>query len=178
MADLIDTLQRRIRSELPEGTIIRNWSQASGYLNTRTKIENVEQNAIVVSSEDTAFPRRINMDEIARINSHWDDYCAGRFPRHRLRDESHNSTYILAILHWYYDLEKYREPCQVNNANKISIIVMTNSIGPAVPDAVPHTEFRRLISRMRTWRSLIITFIQKGWITASHLLRLRRASSL
>ena len=31
--------------------------------------------------------------------AHWDDYCAGECPRHRLRDMTRFSKYVISILH-------------------------------------------------------------------------------
>ena len=38
-------------------------------------------------------------EDFAAVWAHWDDYCAGEFPRHRLRDMTRFSKYVISILH-------------------------------------------------------------------------------
>jgi hypothetical protein len=90
----------------PLGSDIPAWSKASGYdLKTTIRVEEVADNYITVSSNGTEYPRRISRNEVEMVASLWADYCAGRYPRYRLRDQSKNSTYIIALLRWI-DVER------------------------------------------------------------------------
>jgi hypothetical protein len=90
-----------IQSRLMTGSTIRVWSVANNYnLNGAFRVEAVEPGAVTVSSDRTSFPRRIAMSDFANVHARWADYCAGRLPRHELRDLSQNTTYIIGILRW------------------------------------------------------------------------------
>ena len=43
--------------------------------------------------------QRIPEEDFAGVYEHWDAYNGGAFPRHRLRDMTRFSTYVISILH-------------------------------------------------------------------------------
>ena len=43
--------------------------------------------------------QRVRREDFAAVLAHWEDYCAGECPRHRLRDMTRFSKYVISILH-------------------------------------------------------------------------------
>ena len=89
----------RIRSDLAAGDTIRNWTQHGGYLGDEFTVRAVEARAVVVDTPGATNLQRVPREDFAAVWAHWDDYCAGEFPRHRLRDMTRFSKYVISILH-------------------------------------------------------------------------------
>ena len=89
----------RIRADLAAGDTVRNWTQHRGYLGDEFTVRAVEARAVVVDTPGAANLQRVPRENFAAVWAHWDDYCAGEFPRHRLRDMTRFSKYVISILH-------------------------------------------------------------------------------
>ena len=89
----------RIQADLAAGDRIRNWSQHGGYLGDVFTVRAVEARAVVVDPPGAVNLQRVPREDFAAVWAHWDDYCAGEFPRHSLRDMTRFSKYVISILH-------------------------------------------------------------------------------
>ena len=89
----------RIQREVTAGDTVRNWTQANGYLGDEFTLRVVDWEAIVVETPGALNLQRVPRADFAEVYRHWDDYCGGRCPRHKLRDMSRFSKYVISILH-------------------------------------------------------------------------------
>ena len=89
----------RIRDSLAAGDRVRNWTQYGGYLGDEFTVWEVEAKAVVVDTPGATNLQRVPREDFAAVWTHWDDYCAGEFPRHSLRDITRFSKYVISILH-------------------------------------------------------------------------------
>ena len=65
----------------------------------------VEARAVMVDTPGARNLQRVPKEDFAAVWGHWNDYCAGRFPRHRLRDMTRFSKYVISILHHVLDVD-------------------------------------------------------------------------
>jgi hypothetical protein len=92
-----------IRRRLRVGTTIRNWGAVQGYTGKTFCIVGVDDTAIMVRSvrmnkKDTK--RLVSKGEFERFFPVWPAYKAGTVQRTALTAASHNTTYVISILHW------------------------------------------------------------------------------
>lgn len=59
----------------------------------------MEARAVVVDTPGATNLQRVPREDFAAVWAHRDDYCAGELPRHRLRDMTRFSKYVISILH-------------------------------------------------------------------------------
>lgn len=88
----------RILADLAAGDTVRNWTQHGGYLGDEFTVRNVEARAVVVDTPGATNLQRVPREDFAAVWAHWDAYCAGDFPRHRLRNMTRFSKYVISIL--------------------------------------------------------------------------------
>ena len=93
----------RIQRSLAPGHTIRNWTQYGGYLGDEFTVRAVEARAVVVATPGAMNLQRVPREDFAAVHGRWEDYCAGRFPRHGLRDMTRFSKYVISILHHVLD---------------------------------------------------------------------------
>ncbi len=76
---------------------MKTWSRA-GYLSSAFEIEHVEAKRITVKLKNNNL-RNISENDFMKVFDRWPDYLKGRISREALGTLTHNSTYILTILH-------------------------------------------------------------------------------
>lgn len=88
-----------IQRRLVAGEEIRNWTQAGGYLGNEFTVREVDREMVVVEAPVALNWQRVPRADFATVYRHWDEYCAGLCPRHKLRDMSRFSKYVINIVH-------------------------------------------------------------------------------
>jgi hypothetical protein len=98
MAETIETAWADFRARLKPNTPIKAWSVA-GRTRSKFTVVGVDGGAITILPS-TGNERRISKGDVAKVQSHWPAYKAGRMKRGELLNVSQNTTYILSLLHW------------------------------------------------------------------------------
>ncbi|HEX7287736.1 MAG TPA: hypothetical protein VF532_16225 [Candidatus Angelobacter sp.] len=113
MSSNFDAVWSDIQSKLHAGDRIQSWSADSGYTGGQFEIAQVHRDAVVAVAENTDAPRRIARGEFEKIFAYWSDYCAGKpeAARSKLRNQSHNLTYVFSIFHWQEEQSNRAEDC-------------------------------------------------------------------
>jgi len=88
-----------IQSRLKPGTKIRNWSKFSGYLKGSFTVSAVGPDSIEVDSPGARNIQTVERQEFEKVLAIWDHYLAGDVPRHKIRDMTRFSTYIISVIH-------------------------------------------------------------------------------
>ena len=98
-----ETLWLQIQRDISGGDTIRNWTQHSEYIGDEFTIRTVDARFIEVDSPGAENFQRVHGEDFAAVYEIWDDYNAGRVPRHQVRDLTRFSKYIISILHHVID---------------------------------------------------------------------------
>jgi len=89
-----------IRRRLIAGTVVNNWSADQGYTGGTFHINDVNEAAVIVWSNQMSRERAISKRDFERIFAVWPAYKVRTVRRGELAKLSQNTTYILSILHW------------------------------------------------------------------------------
>ena len=87
-------------NRLPGGTLIRVWSERSGYTNQTFRFREIDREGAVVVDPPL---RRVSKGDFAMVYRIWGDYCSGLIPRSKITENTVNSTYIISVLRWFDD---------------------------------------------------------------------------
>lgn len=88
-----------IQAGLATGTKIRNWTAANGYLGDTVTISDVSSGRVVVSPPAADSEQSVSKKEFEKVHAVWAGYCSGVVQRHKIRDMTRFSKYIISILH-------------------------------------------------------------------------------
>jgi len=89
----------RIQDRLKAGSAIKTWSNHSGYLEGSFTVSDVSHDSVKINSPGANTIQIVPREDFERVSAVWSDYAAGDLPRHKLRDMTRFSTYIISILH-------------------------------------------------------------------------------
>ncbi len=87
-----------IRERIRPGAKIRHWSKHSGYLEGSFTISAVGENSVEVDSPGARNTQIVPAADFSKVLAVWAKYMAGDLPRHKLRDMTRFSTYIISII--------------------------------------------------------------------------------
>jgi hypothetical protein len=87
-------------SRLPRGTVIRPWSEYSGYGDRTFRFLEIDRDGALVVDPPL---RRVSKEDFVMAYRIWDEYCRGIMPRSKTTANTVNSTYILGVLRWFDD---------------------------------------------------------------------------
>ena len=85
----------RIQRDISAGCTIRNWTKDNGYVGKDFIIRAVGADFVEVDAPFQHIPKK----DFSEVYSHWNAYNEGSYPRHKLRDKTCFSKYIISILH-------------------------------------------------------------------------------
>lgn len=85
-------------SRVPRGTIMRAWSEHSGYRDSTFRFMEIDKDGALVVDPPL---RRVSKEDFAMVYRIWDEYCKGVIPRSKITANTVNSTYILGVLRWF-----------------------------------------------------------------------------
>jgi hypothetical protein len=88
-----------IRANLKQGTLIRNWTAAKGNFGEDFAVTAVTDGYVVVEAPGATTEQRVPRADFEAVHKVWDQYCAASIQRHRLRDTTRFSKYVISILH-------------------------------------------------------------------------------
>lgn len=83
---------------LQNGEEIRNWTAFNGYLGDSFHIAAVKPTYVAIETPKAQNIQNIPSREFQLIDQLWDDYVSGCVPRHKIRDLTRFSKYIISIL--------------------------------------------------------------------------------
>ena len=99
MDESIESVWADFCSRLKPRAVIRNWSVVNGYTGGEFVIHTVGPGGIMIELT-TGTERMLAKGEVQKLLTHWETYKAGKVARVDLRNISHNTSYILSLLHW------------------------------------------------------------------------------
>jgi hypothetical protein len=93
-----DNAWDEVRREVSAGDLIKNWTAAKGYYGEDFVVEDVGAYSLEVRLGSDSI-RTVTARDFDVVSPHWDDYCAGHFPRGDFTPLTMNSKYVISILH-------------------------------------------------------------------------------
>jgi head-tail adaptor len=107
-----------LMDHLSPGAEVENWSKDAEEGTSQLEVQAIiiesapSQDGIVVKSRTkegtTRGPRHVPWDDIEKVWAKWEGYKAGQVTRSQLREGNDNTTYAIALLH-FYDFQKVRD---------------------------------------------------------------------
>jgi hypothetical protein len=89
-----------IQNYLRPGTAIDNWAKYSGLLGDQFTVTRVTPNEVEVDAPNAKNIQHVRRDDFERVYDIWDQYVAGDYPRHWIRDFTRVSKFVISILKW------------------------------------------------------------------------------
>ena len=89
----------RVQRELSSQEIVRNWTQAKGYLGDSFKITSITQRSIQVEAPSALNLQNISERDFKEVYALWRGYLKGEVPRKAFMPLTRNSKYVISILH-------------------------------------------------------------------------------
>jgi hypothetical protein len=86
---------------LKPGLTIDNWTAFRGNLGDKMTVVGIRDGYIEIEAPKAKTIQRVPKDDFERIWEVWSDYQSQKMPRHKIRDMTLYSKYIISILHWY-----------------------------------------------------------------------------
>jgi hypothetical protein len=96
----------KIQSQLRQGSIIKNWTGARGYLGDEFKIVSVASSHLVVDAPRAKTIQRVSKKDFEFMFGRWDGYCKGRIARGDLVKGTRVSKYTMSILRHLSDEDR------------------------------------------------------------------------
>ena len=87
-----------VKERLLAGMVIRNWTAKHGYIDGSFVIREINSHSVRVEPPQG---RVVSAADFETIGQMWSGYLAGHFNRPALRNVSHNSQYVISILHQF-----------------------------------------------------------------------------
>jgi hypothetical protein len=92
---------------LHPGKQVENWSRAAELGKNRLRVKaftiasQPSQLGFMVESQDTSGPRLVRWRDLKEVWEKWEPYKAGQVSRQELCANNVNTTYAIALLHFY-----------------------------------------------------------------------------
>ena len=90
-----------IKKNLSEGQTIKNWTILKGYFGEDFDIVQISDNRITVNPFSASL-RTVTAKDFIKIAEIWDDYLTMKIRRKNIMTLTHNSKYVISILHHVY----------------------------------------------------------------------------
>ena len=94
-----ENLWLQLQRDINIGDKIMNWTQHSGYLGDEFTICAVQPSHIEVDTPQALNIQHIPKEHFLAVYEVWTAYSEGSLSRHKLRDNTRFSKYIVSILH-------------------------------------------------------------------------------
>ena len=89
-----------LQASLRAGTVIPNWTQATGRVGEAFTISEVAPEFIEVNAPRASNIQRVSRTDFEAVYGEWPSYISGHTRRPEIRDKTRFSKYVISILHW------------------------------------------------------------------------------
>jgi hypothetical protein len=83
---------------LQAGEQIKNWTVFKGYLGDTFRVAAIKSEYVAIETPNAQYIQNVPLRDFETVNRLWDEYMSGRLPRHKIRDLTRFSKYIISIL--------------------------------------------------------------------------------
>ncbi len=90
---------KQLQSSLQPGASVSNWTADKGYLGDAFTITAISIDHVAVDSPGAQNTQLIPKKDFKVVHDLWSAYCQGSVQRHKIRDQTRFSKYIISILH-------------------------------------------------------------------------------
>jgi len=96
-----------LMAHLRPGMQVENWSRAAELGKSRLRVKaftiasEPSRQGFKVESQDTSEPRLVRWQDLEKVWEKWEPYKAGQVGRQELGADNVNTTYVIALLHFY-----------------------------------------------------------------------------
>ena len=86
---------------LKPGLTIDNWTALRGNLGDQMTVVGIRDRYIEIGAPNAKSVQRVPKADFEKVWEVWSDYKSQKLPRHKIRDMTLFSKYIISILRWY-----------------------------------------------------------------------------
>jgi hypothetical protein len=100
-------VKKWLMAHLRPGMQVENWSRAAELGKSRLRVKaftiasEPSRQGFKVESQDTSGPRPVRWKDLEKVWEKWEPYKAGQVGRQELGADNVNTTYVIALLHFY-----------------------------------------------------------------------------
>jgi len=89
-----------IQNNLKPGMLIDNWTKDRKYLGDQFTILKATPTEVQVDAPNAQYTQHAPRNDFERVYDIWGQYIACTYPRHKIRDFTRFSKFVISILKW------------------------------------------------------------------------------